>query len=92
MPQLNLSKETKSVRLQLTIENNDYNAYSAEILNADGEIISRSKSLKTQRTTVVTTISANSLKSGDYIVKLYGQSADGASESVASYSFRVVRK
>lgn len=90
--QLNLSNDTKTARLQLLIESTDYKTYRAEILNADGQVIFRTNELKPQKKSVTATVPAASLKNGDYIIKLYGQTADSASESVADYSLRIIHK
>lgn len=70
----------------------DYKTYHAEILDADGKPIWRSNALMPQTTSVSPFVPANALKNGDYLLKLYGQTAGGESAEVADYAFRVVRK
>lgn len=90
--QLNLTKDTKTAHLQLLLESTDYKTYRAEILNADGQTIFRYNQIKPQKKSVSANVPATALKNGDYIIKLYGQTTDGASESVADYQLRVIHK
>lgn len=90
--QLSLGPETKSVRLRLNLESRDYQHYRAEIADQDGNVIARTGKLTARALHVDASFSASGLRSGDYLVKLYGFAADGSEEPAADYQMRVNRK
>ncbi len=86
---------TTDVRLRLTLESEDYKQYRAALSTAEGRklwgrVITRGTSKKSDN--LMLSLPANLLRSGDYVVELSGANSDGKWESVADYSFRVVRK
>jgi hypothetical protein len=91
-PVLELAKETKSANFQLNLENADYPAYRAEIVDADGKLIYRSGKISARNSKIDTSFPTARLKKGDYLVKLYGFNSAGAEESAADFQFRVNQK
>jgi hypothetical protein len=90
--ELNLSKNSSGANLQLNLESQDYKNYRAEIVDQNGSVIYRSGILKAQNSKVNAFVSAQKLKRGDYIIKLYGKNAKNEDESVADFQFRVNKK
>jgi anti-sigma factor RsiW len=85
-----------AVQLQLDLSEDQYVSYEAALQDAEGKtLITRSK-LKAQssngRQAVLFEVAPSLLHPGDYVVKLRGITANGGSESVSSYSFRVVSR
>lgn len=86
---LNLPKEAKAATLQLNLESNDYKMYSAQLTDADGNILFQRGNLNARKSKINFTIPAANLKKGDYIIKVFGKNNSGENESVADYQFRV---
>jgi hypothetical protein len=84
------------VRLQLTLDRDDYPRYEAVLSNAGGEVILRAAALHARShpggPVVVWHLPARLVQPGDYIVDLAGQPPSGPSVPVNSYSFRILRK
>jgi anti-sigma factor RsiW len=83
--------EAESIRLQLLLEEAEYQRYTASIETPEGRtVFSRAgltaASLKNSRI-VMLTVPVSALEPGDYVVRLSGAVA-GGSESVAEYTFR----
>jgi hypothetical protein len=92
---LTLSGEATEVRLRLMLESEDYKQYRATLSTAEGrKIWDRALTKRTSNKSADLTLSlpADLLKSGDYVLDLSGANTGGKWESVADYSFRVVRK
>jgi hypothetical protein len=92
---LALSNGATEVRLRLMLEGEDYKQYRATLSTAEGRklwgrVITNKTSNKSANLSL--SLPADLLKSGDYVIELSGANADGRWESVADYSFRVVRK
>lgn len=92
---LALSNGATEVRLQLMLESEDYKQYRATLSTAEGRkiwghVVTKGASNKSANLTL--SLPADLLKSGDYVLDLSGANADGKWESVADYSFRVVRR
>lgn len=86
---------TNLVRLQLDVEGEGYQSYSAALETIDGTEIWQGK--LTARSTksgksVVLRAPANLLSRRDYILTLRGATAEGNVGDVSEYSFRVVKK
>lgn len=90
--QLKVGPETKSINLRLRLESRDYQNYRAEIVDPDGNVLSRTGKIVARGTRVDATFDAAKLRGGDYLVKLYGFSSTGAEESAAEYQLRINRK
>ena len=86
---LNLPKEAKAATLQLNLQSNDYKIYSAQLTDADGNVIFQNGKLNARKSKINFTIPAGNLKRGDYIIKLSGKNDAGENESVADFQFRV---
>jgi hypothetical protein len=81
--------------LRLVLDGETYKQYRATLSTAEGRklwgrVITKGASNKSANPTL--SLPAELLKSGDYVLDLSGANADGEWESVADYSFRVVRK
>jgi hypothetical protein len=86
-----------TIRLQLALPDNQYQSYEAVLQDADGRPVTTSQGLQRQsargQPTITVDVTANLLPPGDYRLKLSGlTSSNGDSESVGSYSFRVLSK
>ena len=90
--ELNLPKNANNVLLQLNLESRDYKIYLAEIVNADGETVSKSDRLKVKNSKINLSVPAAKLQRGDYRVKLSALNPQNETESVADYAFRINRK
>jgi len=92
---ITISPDVGTVNLQLALPENRYQTYEAALLNADGQPLATSKNLPAgevdRRPTVTFEISSPLVPPGDYRVRLTGTTTTGNSESVASYSFRVLQ-
>lgn len=86
---------TTEVRLRLMLESGDSKQYRATLTTAEGRnlwsrTIAKGRSNKYADLTL--NLPANLLKSDDYILDLSSINPDGKWESVADYSFRIVKK
>lgn len=86
-----IPRDAKGLSLQLNLESRDYKIYRAEIVDQDGNSIFKSGKISTQSAKLNTFIPSAKLKTGDYMVKLYGINAENAEESAADFQFRVNR-
>ncbi|HUQ31536.1 MAG TPA: hypothetical protein VM095_05415 [Pyrinomonadaceae bacterium] len=90
-----LSGRATEVRLQLILEGERYRQYRAALSTADGRklwgrVVAKRTSGKSGNLPL--SLPAELLKNGDYVLDLSGAKSDGEWESVADYSFRVVKK
>lgn len=85
-----------SVRLELDLAEDQYQAYEAEVLDINGRSVVTSRNLKAQTATgrriVPLDVKPTLLPPGTYRVKLSGLSASGNLESLGSYPFKVLGK
>jgi hypothetical protein len=93
--QINLPAGTAEVRLRLGMEDAAYNKYRATLYTPEGKqlwsrVVATQPSIKSAYITV--SFPAALLKGGDYVMAVSGADVDGKWESVADYSFRVVKK
>lgn len=93
---ISIPAQTDSAAMQLKLESDDYAAYRVVLRNqANNQIIWRSGKLKTRKKgenkSLNISFPANLLKSQIYSLEVSGISADGTSEIIGDYSFRVVR-
>jgi hypothetical protein len=82
-------------RLRLMLESEGYKQYRATLSTAEGRrvwsrVLTNGSSKKSAHLTLK--LPADLLKSGDYVLDLSGANGGGNWESVADYSFRIVRK
>ncbi|MCI0488641.1 MAG: hypothetical protein L0229_18795 [Blastocatellia bacterium] len=86
----------KQVRLQLRFNVSDYSSYSASIEDEEGRRVLSRSGLKALSSNggkrVVLTVPVGALGDEDYILTLGGVASTGELESVAEYSFSVVKK
>ncbi len=87
--ELSLPKGSKGASIILNIENTDYKRFSARLTDPDGKALYQRNSLRPKGTKIRIFVPANSLKRGDYIIKLSGENSEGINESVADFQFRV---
>lgn len=95
--QLIIGPETKTARLQLALEKNDYPTYNATIESADGTEIFRSHGLRAHATRsgpqLLLSVPSRLLDAnGDYIIHVDGLPTSGQPENFNDYQFRVTRK
>ena len=91
--QITLTPDVESVRLQLDLPDNGYQSYEATLRDSSTRSVLKVPNLKPQNVNsfaaVALDINADLLSPGDYRIQLNGTTADGSSESVATYSFTV---
>jgi anti-sigma factor RsiW len=91
--QITLTPDVGSVRLQLDLPENDYQSYEATLRDSSTRSVLKVRDLKPQNVNsfaaVTLDINADLLSPGDYRIQLSGTTADGGSESVATYSFTI---
>ena len=93
---ISVPTNTDEVEVQLRLEPNDFSAYRVALLNLpSNQTIWRSGTLKARTTgpskTVSVRLRADLLKPQMFIMQVSGVSANGASEVVGDYPFKVVR-
>jgi hypothetical protein len=81
------------VRLRLTLDDTTYKKYRALLSTPEGrKVWSRDVTVKrTLKFALTLSVPANLIKSGDYVLELSGANDGGGWESVADYSFRIVK-
>lgn len=91
-----LPTDASRLQLQLMLDRDEYKIYEAALLTAEQKEVLRGKVLQSSsiggQVVVAWTLAARSIQSGDYIVQLSGQAANGTLEDVESYSFRILRQ
>ena len=85
------------VKLEIPLDRNPYKTYEAVLMRPEqNKEILRGEELQSYsvdgKIVVSWRFQANSIQSGDYIVRLMGKTAAGKLEKVKSYSFRAVRQ
>lgn len=85
-----------TIRLQLALPDNQYQSYKAVLHDSNGDIVLTMSNLKAQsangQSALLVDLIPNVIPPGDYRITLSGLTANGNSESVGSYSFRVLSK
>jgi hypothetical protein len=87
---------TSSVRLQLSLERDDYPSYGAVLETAEGKEIWQKNGLRSQpsRNTgraIIVLLSPSVLKDGDFMLLLTGGSNVSKVQELATYTFRVLK-
>jgi hypothetical protein len=85
---LELAPQTDAVRIELTLETNDYPQYRATLYDENSRQIWRSGPTPARGPAVAISLPGRLLRAGDYRIKLEG-SADGQYLNVDNYPFRV---
>lgn len=89
---LSIPAGKRSVRLELELSSNGYQRYNAELLTIDNIGVQTGKGLKAEvvngKNVVLMDVPADSLRPGDYQVRLSGVSDSNSVEPVATYRFR----
>jgi hypothetical protein len=84
------------IRLQANLEVDEHPSYRATLQTADGELVWTQSGLKAQSNgsgkTVVLHLPPKLFAKRDYMLSLSGATAEGKSEDVEQYSFRVVKR
>ena len=83
------------VRLRLTLEGEPYEKYRATVSTPEGTSVwsGELSSGSSKKSSLLTpSLPAKLFKNGDYVLALSGANAPGKWESVADYSFRIVKK
>lgn len=91
---LTISERTTRVELRMNPAEGDYKAYRAVIRTADGDGVWESKSpLKpVNGGAIIVTVRPGIFVKHDHVLSLAGINAEGRSEEVGRYSFRVLKK
>lgn len=91
--EFSVASDVGSVRLQLDLPKNEYQTYEAVIRDSALRSVASAQNLQPQNinnfSAVIMDVKANVLPPGDYRVNVSGTTADGRSESVATFSFTV---
>lgn len=91
--QFALTPDIESVRLQLDLLENEYQSYEALLRDSSLRTVMTSNNLKPQVNNsfaaVLVDVKADLLSPGNYRIHLTGTTANGRSESVATFSFTV---
>jgi hypothetical protein len=92
-PQSTIPLLTERSRLLMELDHNDYAYYQIILQTVEGREILRSRTSKVRfgkdRAFATLPVKAGELSKGDYILILFGQTADGKIEEVDRYFFRV---
>lgn len=89
--EIKLSNNSNALSLNLNLESQDYKIYRAEVVDQDGNAVFKSGNILARRSKLSTFIPTSKLKTGDYLVKVYGIDAENEEESAADFQFRVKR-
>ena len=96
MPVVSLPPDALNVLMNLKLEPNDYQSYRVALVDADtNQILWRSGKLNRPKgvaDTIGVNLRAVLLKPKTYLLQLFGTSANGASEFITQYPFRVVQQ
>ena len=91
--EFSLAPDVGSVRLQLDLPRNEYQIYEAVVRDSSLRTVATARDLKPQNinsyAAVVMEVKAGLLAPGDYRVTVNGTTADGGSETVATFGFTV---
>jgi hypothetical protein len=90
--QITIGKDTKNVVLKLNSGETTAKTFDVKIQNADGKIIRQIKNARLNGKHVSVNLPANLLKNDDYTVEVSTINANGESEKIANFNFRVLRK
>lgn len=96
MPVVSLPADALNVLMNLKLEPNDYQSYRVALVDADtNQVFWRSGKLNRPKgvaDTIGVTLRTVVLKPKIYSLQLFGTSADGASEFITQYPFKVVQQ
>lgn len=92
---VSIPADTGTLRLKLLLPSNQYQFYEASLLDSNGRTLTTKNSLKPDQVdgqpAVFLDVFTDRMPPGDYRVKVNGLTDTGNAESVASYSFRVLK-
>jgi len=92
-PQSTIPLLTRKARLLMELGHNNYANYQVILQTVEGREILRSRTVKVRfgkdRAFATLPVKAGELTKGDYILILFGQTADGKIEEIDRYPFRV---
>lgn len=90
---LTVPSGTKQVRLQMTLEGDDYPRYQIKLRSVAGkEVLNQSVQPALNKKSVVATLPANKLAPGDYILTLSGVTTANETEEINQYLFRIISR
>jgi hypothetical protein len=93
LPQSTIPNLNGKARLLMELDDNDYANYQVVLQTVEGREILRRRAGKVRfgkdQTFATLPVRAGELTKGDYILILFGQTADGRSEEIDRYFFRV---
>jgi hypothetical protein len=79
----------KSLILRLKVEESEFKSFSIELRNSEDRIVYRRSGVTVQKGQASLLVPADSLRKGDYVVELFGISANSLPQSLSDYQFRV---
>jgi hypothetical protein len=89
---ISIPQQAYLAHFKLELLDEDYSSFRAVVQQADGhDILSQSHLRPNSRRELMLVVPAELLGPGDYQILLSGENKDGNYESMASYSFRIVR-
>lgn len=91
---LTIAPNVERATFRLELEPTDYKTYSVELRDQTNKTVWSAGALRPRSGTqksIAMTIPARSLKTGVYIFKVSGVSAEGGKENIGDYMFRIVR-
>jgi len=92
LTQVRLAPQIQAAQFTIALEASDYRSYRVELRDAgQGRSIWQAGSLKARGSSLSVRVPAKLLKSQIYSFSVTGVSAEGTSESIGDYTFRVVR-
>src|SRR5262249_44370775 len=94
LPTIRTAPDTVNVRLTAPLPEASYPSYRAANETPEGKSVWSGAAQPAQAgaRSIVSTVPARALPSGDYILSVTGVTSDGRTESAADFSFRVKRK
>lgn len=91
-PQAIIGKDTKNVVLQLDLGETEAKNFQIKIVNADGATVYQINTTRASGKKINVNLPANLLKNDDYVAEISTTNADGETEKVSSYNFRITKK
>lgn len=90
-PVLDLPAGARSATVLLNLATVDYKIYQATLVDPDGITLFEGRGLTAKNKRLTLNIPADNLRSGDFVIKVYGRNDSGENESVTDFQFRVKR-
>ena len=92
LPRITITSAIKVVQLRVPVETNTYGNYRVELRTIEGEQIVEFEVKRQPIEALIVQVPARILEPNDYLLTLSGLNAQGLSENLGEYSFRVVQQ